>query len=377
MGSRASEERKMPSSVREAISRIVDGKSLSSFEAAEAMSEIMSGLASQSQIAAFLTALRIKGETAEELASFAEIMRAHALKIEPRTASRLVDTCGTGGDRLKTFNVSTTAALVVAGAGLPVAKHGNRSFTSRCGSADILEELGVNINAEPLVVQTSIENAGIGFIFAPMFHPAMKHASIPRKEIGIRTVFNVLGPLTNPAGAKVQLVGVYADHLVLTVAQALRKLGVEDAIVVHGLDGLDEVSLIGKTHAAIVDGEKEEIREDILTPSSFGLSARNYEEVSASESIEEQAKTAIRILDGRSNGALSNRDKAVKEMVLVNAAAAIVAARKAESYLEAMEMASSSLDSGRALEKLDLLVKYSGGDASRMESLSLETLGRE
>lgn len=367
----------MPSSVREAISRIVDGKNLSRSEAAEAMSEIMSGLASQSQIAAFLTALRIKGETAEELASFAEIMRDHALKIEPRTASRLVDTCGTGGDRLKTFNVSTTAALVVAGAGLPVAKHGNRSFTSRCGSADILEELGVNINAEPLVVQTSIENAGIGFIFAPMFHPAMKHASIPRKEIGIRTVFNVLGPLTNPAGAKVQLVGVYADHLVLTVAQALRKLGVEDAIVVHGLDGLDEVSLIGKTHAAIVNREKEEIREDILTPSSFALSARSYEEVRASESIEEQAKTAIRILDGRNNGALSNRDKAVKEMVLVNAAAAIVAARKAASYLEAMEIASSSLDSGRALEKLGLLVKYSGGDASRMESLSLETRGRE
>lgn len=322
----------------------------------------MTGSASSSQIASLLTALRMKGETVDEITAFASIMREHALQIHPRTLSRLTDTCGTGGDALKTFNISTLSALVVAGAGAPIAKHGNRSFTSKCGSADLLEKLGVNISADPRKVESSIEQAGIGFMFAPVFHVATRNVATPRGEIGIRTIFNILGPLTNPANAKAQLLGVYDDRLVLKMARVLRNLGIERAIVVHGMDGFDEISLIGKTHAArFEDGE---MGEEILTPHTFGLRPRKYEEIAAREEIEEHIRVAISVLSNS-----KNQKVAVKETILANSSAGLVAAGKARNYLEGIETARVSLESGKALDMLVQLIKHSDGDRSKTEDL--------
>ena len=233
--------------IRENIQSLVDGESLSRKESQQTMREIMLGQATNSQIAAFLTALRMKGETVEELVAFAQVMRENCLQIHPKVKGRLVDTCGTGGDKMKTFNISTASAFVVAGAGVAIAKHGNRSVTSKSGSADVLEHLGLNLCMTPEVVKEAIEQVGIGFMFAPTFHPAMKYAVIPRKEVGIRTVFNLLGPLINPACANAQLLGVYDAKLVGPLANALNCLGCEEAMVVHGLSGLDEISTLGKT----------------------------------------------------------------------------------------------------------------------------------
>lgn len=351
--------------IRESISKAVVGENLSETEARNTMSEIMTGAATPSQIASLLTALSIKGETVDEIASFATIMREHARRINPNVSSPLVDTCGTGGDVLKIFNVSTIAALVVSGSGSPVAKHGNRSFTSKCGSADLLERFGVNIRAEPEVVRNSIEQSGIGFMFASVFHSASKNASSTRREIGIRTVFNLLGPLTNPANAKIQLVGVYDDSLVSKMAQVLRKLAIERAIVVHGLDGLDEISIIGNTHAARLDDN--EIHEEILTPASFGLSKRKLDEIAASPEIDKQALTTFRIL--ADSGTHSEKERSVKDMILMNSSAVIVSAGKAKNYKEGVEIARESLDSGKALEKLTQLVKHSGGETAKLETL--------
>lgn len=358
--------------VKEAISKLVLAENLHAYEADAAMEEIMVGAATPSQIAAFLTSIRMKGPTIDELAAFASAMRRHAHAIHPKVSSRLVDTCGTGGDRLKTFNISTIAALVTAGAGVSVAKHGNRSNTSKCGSADLLEKLGVNINADPQTVTNSIERANVGFMFAPVFHPAMKFAAAPRKEIGIRTVFNILGPLTNPAGAKAQVVGVYDESLVQPIAQVLTKLGAEDALVVHGLDGIDEISLVGMTRAArLIRGE---IAELMLEPSTFGLKHRPFHEISAEGAeLEEYAQVAYAVLAHQD---LSIRESATKDMVLMNSAAAIVTSGKAGSYVEGVEMARNSIDSGSALQKLEALVKISGGDASRMESLERPEIER-
>jgi anthranilate phosphoribosyltransferase len=359
--------------VKEAISKLVLSQNLEDYEADAAMEEIMAGAATPSQIAAFLTAIRIKGPTVEELAAFALTMRRHAHSIRPNISSKLVDTCGTGGDKLKTFNISTIAALVTAGAGVSVAKHGNRSFTSRCGSADLLERLGVNINADPQKVQSSIERANIGFMFAPVFHPAMKHAGPTRKEIGIRTIFNVLGPLTNPAGAKRQVVGVYDESLVLTLARVLRKLGAEEAMVVHGLDGIDEISLVGRTRAARVS--QGEIEELILEPSKFGLKHRSFDEVSAEGAdLEEYATVAFNIISG--NGTNSTKESATREMVLMNTSAALVTAGVVDTYLDGVELAKSSIQSGKALEKLVSLVQITAGDISRIESLAKPKIER-
>ena len=226
--------------IREGIKKLIDGTNLTFEESQEIMREVMSGKATNAQIAAFLTALRKKGETVEERVASAVVMREHCSRIHPRVEGRLVDTCGTGGDKIKTFNISTTAAFVVAGAGVAIAKHGNRSVTSKSGSADVLEKLGLNLNMEPEAVQGTIEQVGVGFMFAPAFHPAMKYAIQPRREIGIRTIFNILGPLTNPASANAQLLGVYDSKLTAPMAYALKELGCEEAMVVHGLDGLDE-----------------------------------------------------------------------------------------------------------------------------------------
>lgn len=359
--------------VKEAISKLVLAQDLTDYEADAAMDEIMAGAATPSQIAAFLTAIRMKGPTVEELAAFASTMRRHAHSIRPKTSSRLIDTCGTGGDKLKTFNISTIAALVTAGAGVCVAKHGNRSFTSKCGSADLLERLGVNINADPKTVQNSIEQANIGFMFAPVFHPAMKHAGPTRKEIGIRTIFNVLGPLTNPAGATRQVVGVYDEALVIPIAQVLKRLGAEQAMVVHGLDGMDEISPVGRTKAArLVDGE---IREEIIEPSNFGLKHRSFQEVSAEGSdIEVYASVAFNIFGNGKNP--SPKESATRDSVLMNGSAALVIAGAADTYLDGVELAKTSIESGRALEKLVSLVRITGGDLSLLESMSAPKIER-
>jgi anthranilate phosphoribosyltransferase len=362
---------KMPSefTIKDAISKLVSmGGDLSEREAEVALEEIMDGRATPSQIASFLTAVRMKGPSVNELTAFATVMRKHALKISPKVNSKmLVDTCGTGGDKLKTFNISTISTFVTAGAGISVAKHGNRSFTSKCGSADLLERLGVDVSADPQTVQSSIENSGIGFMFAPVFHPSMKHVAAPRKEIGIRTVFNILGPLTNPAGARAQVVGVYEDDLVLPVAQVLRNLGIENATVVHGVDGIDEISIVGKTNTAKVIGD--EIREELLEPSSFGLKGRARHEISADGAdLETYAITAIRVLAGN-QASLTTKEAATKEMVLMNSSAAIVTAKKTDDFKEGIELARNSIESGRAFDKLMALVKYSNGDLDRIESL--------
>jgi anthranilate phosphoribosyltransferase len=347
--------------ILESITKLVEQENLSCEVAQQAMQEIMSGKATNAQIATFLTALRMKGETVEEIAAFAEIMREHCCRIHPQVTGRLLDTCGTGGDKVKTFNVSTAAAFVIAGAGVAVAKHGNRSVTSRCGSADVLERLGLNLGNAPEAVKRDIEQVGIGFMFAPVFHPAMKYAVSSRKEIGIRTIFNVLGPLTNPASANAQLLGVYDRRLIEPTANVLRKLGCEEAIVVHGLNGLDEISTMGKT--AISWLREDKITNLETTPQDFCVNQVTAEDLSVS-SPEESAETIFRILHGQSAA-----DEPKMEIVLVNSAAGIIVGGKAENFLQGMEAARKSVDSGAAYKKLKELIHTSSGDLSKLEEL--------
>lgn len=347
--------------IRECIQKIVDGNNLSSEESEKVMNEIMSGSASNAQIAAFLTALRLKGETVEELSAFAKVMRENCIQIHPNVNGRLVDTCGTGGDKIKTFNISTAAAFVVAGAGIAIAKHGNRSVTSRSGSADVLEKLGVNLNMEPKTVENAVEQIGIGFLFAPVFHPAMKYAAAPRKEIGIRTVFNLLGPLTNPANATAQLLGVYDAKLTAPLAYALKRLGCMDAMVSHGLDGLDEISTLGKTIISrLKDGEVTKME---TSPKDFGVKQARIEDLKGG-TPEENAEVLFKILSGN----ISKNDPK-KEIVLVNAAAGVIVGGKAEGFREGIEVARKSIDSGAAYKKLKMLIQASGGDSSKLEEL--------
>ena len=347
--------------IRESIQKLIDGSDLAYEEATQAMMEIMSGKATNAQIAAFLTALRMKGETVEEITAFAEVMRKNCCRIKPHVEGRLVDTCGTGGDKIKTFNVSTASAFVVAGAGVAIAKHGNRSVTSRCGSADVLERFGFDLTIEPAVVKKTIEQIGIGFMFAPAFHPAMKYAVEPRRELGIRTVFNVLGPLANPACANAQVLGVYDSKLTGTLACALKKLGCEEAMVVHGLDGLDEVSTIGKTKIAHLKEGAVETFE--TTPADFGIKQARFEDIQGT-TPDESAEIVFKIL----NGYVSGNDPK-REMVLVNAAAGVVVGGKAEAFSDGMELARESIHSGAAYKKLKMLVKASGGNLSKLEEL--------
>ncbi len=350
--------------IRESIAKLVEGENLSSENSREVMTEIMSGTASSAQIAAFLTALRMKGETVDELAAFDEVMRKNCLQIHPRVVGRLMDTCGTGGDSVKTFNVSTAAAFVIAGAGIAVAKHGNRSVTSRCGSADVLERFGLNLNMQADDVTRAIEQVGIGFMYAPSFHPAMGYAVNPRREIGIRTVFNLLGPLTNPASANAQLLGVYDRKLVDPVARVLQKLGCQEAMVVHGLDGLDEVSTVGKTAIAwLRDGEVASLE---VVPEDFGVDHVTAEALRVT-TAEESAETVFKILFGR-----VAVDDPRLEFVLVNSAAGIVVGGKAEDFVQGMEIARKSVESGSAYKKLKELVLASGGDLSKLEELELK-----
>ncbi len=345
--------------IKEGISRLVERRNLTSEESEQIMKEIMSGEATPAQISAFLTALRMKGETIEEVASFIRVMRQFAQKLTPRVTGRILDIVGTGGDRLKTINVSTTAALVAAGAGATVAKHGNRSFTSRCGAADVLERLGVNLESDPRLIERSIETVGIGFLFAPRFHQAMKHVVGPRREIGIRTVFNILGPLTNPAGADAQLVGVYDEALVKPVAEVLAKLGLKEAIVVHGLDGLDEISTVGLTSAAWMRNGSVTIMQ--LKPSDFGVETAKPTDLLGGD-VNENAECVFKILTNHPE--VNSR---CRDLVLVNAAAGIVTGGLADSFSEGMILARKSVESGAAYGKLKAMVKMCNGDVSKLE----------
>ncbi len=329
--------------IREAIAKLVKCEDLSKNEMELAMEEIMTGQALPTQIAAFLTAMRIKGETIDEITGGAETLRRHATKIKTRHPV-VLDTCGTGGDECQTFNVSTITAFVVAGAGVIVAKHGNRSVSSRCGSADLLKALGVNIDAEEQTVSKCIDETGIGFLFAPALHKAMQYAIGPRKEIGIRTIFNILGPMTNPAGATNQLLGVYDPGLTELIAKALGRLGSKHALVVHGKDGLDEVTTTDKTMISELKGGRVKTYE--ISPRDFGIKKAKAGDLKGGEPAE-NAKIAMDILSG---------EKGPKyDIVVLNAGCAIYAADKALSIKEGIRSAEESLESGLALEKLQAL----------------------
>ncbi|MCL1977682.1 MAG: anthranilate phosphoribosyltransferase [Candidatus Bathyarchaeota archaeon] len=346
--------------IQECIQKLIEGTDLSHNEATQTMQKIMTGEVTNAQTGALLTALRIKGESIEELIAFANVMKSKCQQIKPKVQGRLVDTCGTGGDKIKTFNVSTATAFVIAGAGIPVAKHGNRAVTSKSGSADVLEKLGLNITMTPQTVQTAIEKVGIGFMFAPAFHPAMKFAIQPRKEIGIRTIFNILGPLTNPANATGQLLGVYDPKLTTPLANVLNKLGCKEAMVVHGLNGLDEISTLGKTRIAYL--KQGQIYELEVTPEFFGIKQAEAADLKVSN-VQESAKTIYHILAGK------NIKDPKAEMVLVNSAAGIIVGGKANNFTEAIQIARESILSGAAYSKLKELISISGGNLQTLEEL--------
>ena len=338
--------------IREAIAKLVNGEHLDREEAALSMEEIMEGEATPGQIGSFLTALRIKGETVEEIAGLAAVMRAKATPVEipPDLDRPVVDTCGTGGDGSNSFNISTTAAFVVAGAGAVVAKHGNRAASSRCGSADVLEALGVNISLKPEQVATCLQEAGIGFMFAPLFHPSMKYAGPVRREIGIRTVFNYLGPLTNPAGARRQVLGVPSKALAAKIAAVSRDLGSEHTLVVHSADGLDEISIAAETYVYEVRAGDEEISQTTIQPEDFGFVRRSASAM-AGGSAEQNREITLNVLAGQ----LTPQ----REVVLLNAAAALVAAGLAANLTEGITQAATSIDSGSARQRLADLVRVS------------------
>jgi anthranilate phosphoribosyltransferase len=332
-------------------------QSLSRDEARAVMSEVLTGQCTDVQIAALLVALHMKGETVEEIVGFAEAIRAAAaplklsgnstIDISGTERDALVDTCGTGGDASGTFNISTATALVAAGAGVRVAKHGNRSVTSKCGSADVMEALGVSISLPPAQVAECLKNVGIAFLFAPAMHSAMKYVQPARRELRLRTVFNLLGPLTNPAHASAQVVGVYSDDLVEKLAEALSMLGLRRAMVVHGSDGLDEITISGTTRVAEVrDGQ---VHTYEVTPEEFGIERASIEAIAGGDAAE-NARIIQEVLSGNKSPC--------RDVVLLNAAATLVAAGRANHLSDAMPLASKSIDSGAAREKLKALVEF-------------------
>ena len=333
--------------IREAIDTLVSGSSLTFEQAAGVMEEIMSGEATPAQIAAFVTALRIKGETVEEIAGLASVMRAKAIPVV--VTPPVIDTCGTGGDKSSSINISTAAAFVAAGAGLKVAKHGNRAMTSHCGSADVLEALGVKIELGAGAVAKCLETVGIGFMFAPIFHPAMKHAAVPRREIGIRTVFNILGPLTNPARAEFQVIGVPSEELGGKIASVLHRLGTKHSLVVHGLDGMDEISISGKSLVWEVSEDKISSPYEV-SPQYFGFKGTSLAEIKGG-TPEENADILRRVLNGERGS--------WRDVVVMNAAAALLAGNRASDLKEGARLAEEVIDNGQALEKLEGLVKLS------------------
>ena len=333
--------------IQQAIQNLIEQRDLSQDEARQVMEQIMSGEATDAQIGAFLIALRCKGETVDEIAGCAQVMRDKATPIQTSRAP-VVDTCGTGGDGSGTFNISTTVAFVAAGAGLCVAKHGNRAMSSKCGSADVLNALGVNIEADAAKVGQCLDEVGIGFLFAPMLHGAMKYAIGPRREIGTRTVFNVLGPLTNPAGARRQLIGVYDGELTDKLTDVLKGLGSERAFVVHGSDGLDEITLTGSTRVSELNDGAVSTYE--IKPEDFGLQTAGADALQGGDA-EENAQILSQVLQGEEGPR--------RDVVLLNAAAAIAAAGGAQTLAEGVEKAREAIDSGRAYETLENLKRVS------------------
>lgn len=344
--------------ILESLKKVVEREDLSAEEAFMTMDEIMSGKATDAQIAAFLTALRLKGETVSEITGFARAMREKVSPVRVRghveasisgtDREALVDTCGTGGDASNTFNISTATAFVVAGAGIPVAKHGNRSVSSLCGSADVVEALGVSLELQPEQVGDCIDEVGIGFLYAPLLHKAMKYVMTARREIRIRTVFNILGPLTNPAGASAQVVGVYQERLTEVLANVLNELGSRRAFVVHGLDGLDELSPSAESRVSEVKGGH--VRTYTLSPEDFGVRRARLSDLQGGNAAE-NAQIIKRILEGE--------EGPKRDVVLMNASLAIVAGGRATDFQEGVKLAARSIDSGAATEKLRRLVEFS------------------
>ena len=333
--------------IKETINKLVCRENLTTEESREAMTLIMEGKTTPAQIAAFLTALRMKGETPEEITGCALVMREKVTRC-PVDEEVVIDTCGTGGDRLGTFNISTASALVAAGAGVKVAKHGNRSVSSSSGSADVLKTLGVNIEADVQTAARCIKEAGIGFLFAPLLHPAMKHAIGPRREMGIRTIFNILGPLTNPAGAKRQLMGVFSADITETLAKVLQNLGSEKALVVHGLDGIDEISISDETVVSELAGDS--LKTYRIRPEDFGFKKVPHDELVVA-SPEESASVISGVLDGAEGPA--------RDVVVLNSASALVVAGMADTIEEAIGPARRSIDSGSARAALEKLIEIS------------------
>lgn len=354
----------------EALQKLVGGQDLNREEAAQVMEVLMAGRATDAQVAAFLTAMRMKGETVEELCGFARVMRekvtgvptqysgAHA--VSHAHQRRLVDTCGTGGDAQGTFNISTAAAFVVAGAGVPVAKHGNRSVSGSCGSADVIEALGIPLNLAPERVGRCIDEVGIGFLFAPLLHPAMHHVMAARRQIRFRTVFNLLGPLTNPAGASAQVIGVYDAALTEVLAQVLNELGCHRAFVVHGLDGLDEISTV--TETIISEVCERRVRTYRVRPEDFGMSRSSPADLKGGDA----AANAERIHE-----ILRGTRGPQRDIVVLNAAAAIVAGGGAGDIREGVAAAERSVDSGTAREKLEKCVAYCAQEGFRLPSVRM------
>ena len=342
----------------EAIRTLIERRDLTRLEAAAAMEAIMSGGATNAQIAAFLTALRMKGETVEELIGFAQVMRMKAVRVRTRSEveaaltgtdrEMLIDTAGTGGDATGTFNVSTATAFVVAGAGVKVAKHGNRSVSSLCGSADVVETLGINLDLPPPKVARCVDEVGIGFLYAPLLHTAMKYVMTARREMGIRTVFNILGPLTNPAGANAQVIGVYSAALTEPLARVLAELGTHRAFVVHGADGLDEIATTGESRVSEV--REGLVRTYAVRPEDFGVGRATIADLQGGDR-EQNAEIIRRILQGEPGPK--------RDLVVVNAGAALVAGGRARDFKEGAELAARSIDSGAAAGKLEALVSLS------------------
>lgn len=343
----------------EGLRKISQNRDLTIEEAEEIMREIMSGKVPDSQLGAFLMALSMKGEGIEEITGFARIMREFANRIEPNVNGELLDTCGTGGDKIKTFNISTISALVVAGAGVHVAKHGNRAVTSKCGSADLLEGLGVKIDLPPEEVKTCIEKVGIGFMFAPLFHPAMKYAMPTRRTLKLRTVFNILGPLTNPANAKCHVLGVFQKDLTPVMAKVLNGLDAKHVFTVHNSCGIDEIAPIGINY--ITEVNNGTIESYALTNEDFGISKCSINDILAGN-FKENLKIAINILKNKVIDSKYNT-------VLMNAALALKSINKASEFKEGIEIAKNSIESGNAFEKLKQFIEVSGGNQDKLMSV--------
>ncbi len=329
------------------LHRVANRENLAAADAESAMALILNGEASTAQVAAFLVALHMKGESPEEILGFARAMRARAARIAGPEGEPLLDTCGTGGDGLSSFNISTVAAFVVAGSGVRVAKHGNRSISSKCGSADLIEELGVEVALAPGEAEAAIREVGIGFLFAPAFHPAMKHAQAARLELKMRTVFNLLGPLTNPAGATAQLVGAPSARAAELMAEALASLGLQRGFVVHGADGMDEITTTGST--LLLEIVRGAIVHRTVTPADFGVPKARGKDLKGG-GREVNARIALGILEGESGPR--------RDIVLVNSSAALVAAGAATTFEDGMRAAAQSIDSGAARKKLEELVLF-------------------